>query len=119
MPHDNADIYTHIGARSGDFCICCESLIFARDALGVHLEAVGISRVRGSKSEAIALANDLVRAAYPPGEHFQPMQITDGPDILTTFARPTFPDSTRVLDARVSQRGHQWLVNVYWSRVYP
>ena len=114
----SSNIRTHVGERQNDACLCCESLIFTQDESGRHLEAVGVSHTSGTKSEAIALANDLVRAIFPAGERFQPLEIIDGPVVSKSFASPRFRDSTRVLDARVSRMGDEWLVNVYWSRVY-
>jgi hypothetical protein len=89
--------------------------VYRKDTFGVHLGSVGVIRQKASKSEAIILANALIRSALPRGESFRPIEGTDDSDIIRNFGRQA--DSNVVLDARVFREEHMWLINVYWSRM--
>jgi hypothetical protein len=110
-------VYTHVRRKHRDSCTYCESLIFETDEYGKHLRAIDVTRRSRSKSDAVGLANELLRAALPARERFRPIVVSDEAPIIKSYGKPS-PNPDVILDARVFQLGDLWLVNLYWSRVY-
>jgi hypothetical protein len=116
LPNDDPGIYTHVVRQDRNGCLCCDTLVFTTDRPDSHLQAVVFNRAAGSKAEAVALANRVVRSALKPDELFRPIEITDAGDVSRSFGHPG-PQVTVLLDVRVFRRDNAWIANIYWSRI--